>query len=133
MKQSATLLIAPTSLEVAVELVKEEGTHKNKYYRSCINKTLHVFMRKVSFSYLPTKSSETCNRVCVYICVGEIKVLNDFARLDRFRGDFWGDFERLLIFRLFPQALCVGEITCEKCVDNVLQIELLCNGNRMTG
>lgn len=121
MKQSATLLIAPTSLEVAVELVKEEGTHKNKYYRSCINKTLCVFMRKVSFSCLPTKSSEACNRVCVntyaYVKISrqqQIKVLNDFARLDRFRGDFWGDFERLLIFRLFPRALCVGEITREK-------------------
>ena len=90
-------------------------------------------MRKVSFSYLPTTSSETCNRVCVYICVWEIKDLNDFARLDRFRGDFWGDFERLLIFRLFPRALCVGEITCEKCVDKVWRIELLCNGNPMTG
>lgn len=43
----------------------------------------------------------------------EIKVLNDFARLDRFRGDFWGCFEGLLILRLFPQALCVGEITHE--------------------
>jgi hypothetical protein len=50
-----------------------------------------------------------------------------------FRGVFWSCFEGLLILRLFPRALCVGEITCKKCVDNVLQIELLCNGNRMTG
>ena len=58
------------------------------------------------------------NHVCKSF-TGQIKVLNDFARLDRFRGDFWSDFEGLLIFRLFLQALCVGEITCEKCVDKV--------------